>query len=223
MTTLTLEFSPELYERLRAEAERQGKPARDVVREWLVERLATSAPMSERERATEALRAAGLLTELSPEEKRRTARSTATLEEVGSALDRAGGKPLSGLGRSPARRPGTPSCWRRSRGSRRRSRPGIARPGASSRDEAIALLLEHHDAEYRITPLNRTIVSRAVSLTQNHRLRGYDAIQFATTLAANGSLVVASLPTLTFVADDEDLVTAAHVEALAADDPNRHR
>lgn len=95
MTTLTLELSPELYERLRTEAERQGKPAQDVAREWLVERLTTSTPMSER--ATEALRAAGLLTELSPEEKRRAVQSTATLEEVSCALDRAEGRPLSEL------------------------------------------------------------------------------------------------------------------------------
>ncbi len=41
--------------------------------------------------------AAGLLTELSPEEKQRAAQSAATLEEVRAALDRAGGKPLSEL------------------------------------------------------------------------------------------------------------------------------
>jgi hypothetical protein len=53
--------------------------------------------MTDRERATEALRMAGLLAELSPEEKQRAARSTATLEEVQAALGRAGGKPLSEL------------------------------------------------------------------------------------------------------------------------------
>jgi hypothetical protein len=50
---------------------------------------------SERERATEALRAAGLLTELSAEEKARAAQSTLTLDEARAILDRAGGKPLS--------------------------------------------------------------------------------------------------------------------------------
>jgi hypothetical protein len=54
-------------------------------------------PMSERERAIEALRAAGLLTELGPEEKQRAAQCTTTLEEVRAALDRAGGPPLSEL------------------------------------------------------------------------------------------------------------------------------
>ncbi len=96
MTTLTLELPPELYERLRAEADRLGKPAPVVARELLAERLPPPpAPPGERERTRAVLRAAGLLAELSPEEKERAAQSTATLEEVSAALDRAGGKPLS--------------------------------------------------------------------------------------------------------------------------------
>ena len=90
MTALTLELPPELYDRLRAEAERLGHPVEAVAQGWLAERLVAiggqtdaappaTAPMSDRDRATEALRAAGLLTELSPEEKARARRSTATL------------------------------------------------------------------------------------------------------------------------------------------------
>lgn len=102
MTTLTLDLPADLYERLRAEASRRGQSAEVIVWEWLAERLPPPAPapaggrpLSERERVREALRAAGLLRELSPEEKARAARSTATLEEVSAALDRAGGQPLS--------------------------------------------------------------------------------------------------------------------------------
>ena len=98
MAALPLELPPEMYARLRAEAER------------LVERLAEAplttpatgdrpspAPMSDRDRTTEVLRAAGLLAEPSPEMRRLAAESTMTLEEVSAALDRAGGKPLSEL------------------------------------------------------------------------------------------------------------------------------
>ncbi len=105
MTTLTLDLPTDLYERLRAEAERLGKPVATVAQEWLAERLDTPTPapredaapesLSDRDRSTAALRAAGLLTELGPEMKKRAARSTATLEQVSAALDRAGGKPLS--------------------------------------------------------------------------------------------------------------------------------
>lgn len=39
MTALVLDLPPELYARLHAEAERQGKPPESVAREWLNERL----------------------------------------------------------------------------------------------------------------------------------------------------------------------------------------
>ncbi|MGI8910781.1 MAG: hypothetical protein ACR2JR_09565 [Rubrobacteraceae bacterium] len=78
MTTLTLQPSPEQYERLRAEAKRLGKPEEELARDWLAERI--TPLMSERGRATEVLRAA---------------RSKATLEEAQATLDRARGKPLS--------------------------------------------------------------------------------------------------------------------------------
>ncbi len=99
MTRLTLELSPDLYDRLRAEAMRLGKPTEVVAREWLAERLAPPAPAppGERERAIEAVRAAGLLAEPSPYMLELAAQSTATLEEVQAALARAGGKPLSEL------------------------------------------------------------------------------------------------------------------------------
>lgn len=99
MAALTLELPPELYARLRAEAEGRGTSAEAVAREWLAERPAATPPdrLSDRDRMTEVLRAAGLLAELSPEEQRRAEQSTATLEEVRAALDRAGGQPLSEL------------------------------------------------------------------------------------------------------------------------------
>lgn len=98
MTRLILDLPPELYERLQTEADQQGKSAQDVIQEWLAERLAwPPAPPGERERAIEALHAAGLLAELSPEENVRAGQATMTLEEVRAALDRAGGKPLSEL------------------------------------------------------------------------------------------------------------------------------
>lgn len=33
------------------------------------------------------------------------------------------------------------------------------------RDEAVRLLLRHHETQYQITPLDREVVSRAMSLT----------------------------------------------------------
>lgn len=95
MTALTIELPPELYDRLRAEAARQGKPPEGVAREWLAERLLPSPQTDERERSIAAMRAAGLLAEPSPATLARAAHATMTLDEVSAALDRADGKPLS--------------------------------------------------------------------------------------------------------------------------------
>jgi hypothetical protein len=97
MTALTLELSPDLYARLRAEAERVGKRPEGVAQEWLTERLVAPAPASNRERARAALRAGGLLVEdpLGPAMRRRVEGAKITLEEVSADLARAGGQPLS--------------------------------------------------------------------------------------------------------------------------------
>ena len=95
MTAMTLELSPELYARLRAEAERQGKPPEGVAEAWLAERLATPTAPYDRERSIAAVRAAGLLVEPTPEELAWAETVDVTLEEVSAALERTGGRPLS--------------------------------------------------------------------------------------------------------------------------------
>lgn len=97
MTNLIVELPQELYQKLQEQARQIGKPPELIAGEWLAERLAAApAPMSERERAREALRDAGLLVEFTAEEQARAkAAVTMTLEEVQAAFARAGGKPLS--------------------------------------------------------------------------------------------------------------------------------
>ncbi len=86
----------------------------------------------------------------------------------------------------------------------------------------MRLLSRHCTAEYRLVAAKQGILDRAVDLTQRHRLRGYDAVQLVTALAANNTLLRIALPGLTFVAADADLVAAARAEGLGADDPNLH-
>ena len=95
---VALDMAPvDVYETLRGAAAQQGKPVEELAREWLTERSAGSLrkPATERERLRAALRAAGLLSELSESEKALAAQSTLTLEEARAILDRSGGKPLS--------------------------------------------------------------------------------------------------------------------------------
>jgi hypothetical protein len=104
--------------------------------------------------------------------------------------------------------------------ARHRAPGGITRP---ERDRAVRLLRRHALLEYRLVAITPAILNQALDLTQRHRLRGYDAVQLATALAANVALLAAGLPGLTFVAADGDLLAAARAEGLAADDPHLHR
>jgi predicted nucleic acid-binding protein len=88
------------------------------------------------------------------------------------------------------------------------------------RDDAVALFLSHCDAEYALVAINRSIIDRAVSLTQGHKLRGYDAVQLATALVTNETLSSAGLLRITFVAADEDLLAAAEAKGLLTENPN---
>jgi hypothetical protein len=47
-------------------------------------------------------------------------------------------------------------------------------------------------------------------------------VEAAAALEVKDSLTAADLPALTFVAADEDLVSAVQAEWLPSDDPNRH-
>ena len=103
MTSLTLELPSELVNQLHQAAERVGEPINILVAQLLAEQLnATTshaslhpAPIGERESARDALRAAGLWTELGPDAQRLASESNGTLEEVEAAFARAGGKSLS--------------------------------------------------------------------------------------------------------------------------------
>jgi len=97
MTVLTLELPTDLYDRLRRRADQLGKTPQQVAEGLLAQELAETpvGATREREHVTEVLRAAGLLTSLAPGEKEKAEATTVTLHEVQTALDRAGGKPLS--------------------------------------------------------------------------------------------------------------------------------
>ena len=90
------------------------------------------------------------------------------------------------------------------------------------RDVAVRLLVYHCVAEYELVPINRAILDRALLLTQQHRLRGYDAVHLASALAANAVLIAIGSPPLTLVAADRDLRDAAAQEGLAVDNPEDH-
>lgn len=96
---------------------------------------------------------------------------------------------------------------------------GISR---RERDTVVDLLARHCDTEYDLIATNPLVLDHAIRLTQQHRLRAYDALQLATALTANAALVAAGQTGLTFVAADVDLLVAARSEGLPAEDPNHY-
>ena len=100
--------------------------------------------------------------------------------------------------------------------ARHRAGTGLTR---RERDEAVALLLRHCEREYRMIALTPEVLGRAVELMQNHRLRGYDAVQLAAALVVNNSLIAAGQSGLIFITADRDLIQAATAEQLPAEDP----
>ena len=90
------------------------------------------------------------------------------------------------------------------------------------RDKYLKLFLKDADKRYEVVPLNSKITRAAINLTQEHKLRGYDAVHLATALAVNAELLRKQLPPLTFVAADDDLLEAAEAEGLPTENPNQH-
>lgn len=58
--------------------------------------------------------------------------------------------------------------------------------------------------------------------TIHHKLRGYDAVQLAAALELNSILLAAELAPATFVAADDELLSAAQKEGLLIANPNDH-
>jgi uncharacterized protein len=102
----------------------------------------------------------------------------------------------------------------------RRAREGSI--AAERADELMRTFLAHCTTEYRLVPIERITVNRAIVLIRQHYLRAYDAIQLAVALAVNEAVVGQGLPPILFVSGDNDLTTAARAEGLATENPNHH-
>lgn len=96
MTTLTLELSPHLLERLTVTAKQRQQPVEDLASSLLSESLtATSYPaMDERERVDQVLRESAMLVYLTDSLRARID-PTVHRADVIAALDAAGDEPLS--------------------------------------------------------------------------------------------------------------------------------
>ncbi|OGO40716.1 MAG: hypothetical protein A2Z03_02910 [Chloroflexi bacterium RBG_16_56_8] len=93
---------------------------------------------------------------------------------------------------------------------------------SSQYEDALTNLISDGQEQYRLVVVDKGVIDRAIQLARRRKLRGCDAIQLASALALNESLVEDNLPALTFVAADNDLIAAASGEGLATENPNLH-
>jgi uncharacterized protein len=84
------------------------------------------------------------------------------------------------------------------------------------------LLNRQFQREYVVIELNGAIAEDAQRLLDTHPLRGFDAIQLASALAANARMVAAGISPLMFVSGDVRLLNAATSERLMTDNPNNY-
>ena len=95
--------------------------------------------------------------------------------------------------------------------------PGGIAP--QQRDRALSRFLQDCDEHFLLLPVDRSVIGHAVELTQNHRLRGYDAVQLATALLASELLKSQDLSSPVFIASDDTLLDAAEAENLPIENP----
>jgi len=92
----------------------------------------------------------------------------------------------------------------------------------SNDDAAIALRSLESDLldVYLIVAIEKDHIASATDLATKHALRGYDAVQLATALAANYDVIESGGTSLVFVSADSELNTAAISEGLSVENPN---
>jgi uncharacterized protein len=75
---------------------------------------------------------------------------------------------------------------------------------------------------YLSVEITADLIASATDLATKHALRGFDAVQLATAVAANYDLIDNSRNPLVFVSADSDLNLAAIAEGLDVENPNDH-
>lgn len=94
----------------------------------------------------------------------------------------------------------------------------------SPKDAASALALFNYDLfnQYRIIEISPQLLNTATVLADQYSLRGYDAVQFATSLTLHKQRQAMNLSDLILVSADKELNAAAQAEGLQIDNPNDH-
>jgi predicted nucleic acid-binding protein len=92
----------------------------------------------------------------------------------------------------------------------------------TERNQLYASFMQDVERRYLTMAVSDDLLLLAAELTQQHLLRGYDAVHMAGAISLNHQLAVARLPVLTFVSADKMLCDVARAQGLKAENPNDH-
>ena len=90
------------------------------------------------------------------------------------------------------------------------------------RSDALSDFLLDCSEQYIIIQLDQKILIEAIQLFYRYPLRAYDAVQLASAIESNQTLIANSMPTLTFVCADQRLYNFAATEGLVVENPNNY-
>ncbi len=89
------------------------------------------------------------------------------------------------------------------------------------RDRMYRAFLQKSETDFKSLSLTAKIIRRAATLTQQHPLKAYDAVQLATAIDLNALFELEDFSSI-FVTSDKTLLQAAEAEGLQADNPLNH-
>lgn len=93
---------------------------------------------------------------------------------------------------------------------------------ASDANVAITAFRSQFRVGIKALRIGDAVVDDAMRLAQQHKLRGYDAIQLASALLIEARMTAQGVGPLTLISADEELNQAAIAEGLLIDNPNLH-
>lgn len=93
---------------------------------------------------------------------------------------------------------------------------------ATAATKSITRFRRNFAARFVKSDISDSLISDAIRLSELYTLRGYDAVQLAAALEANGERVLLGLSPLVFVSADVELNNAAQAEGLAVENPNNY-
>jgi len=92
----------------------------------------------------------------------------------------------------------------------------------AERESLITLFREDSKESYNIWPVTTDLYTSAGDLCRSHRLRAYDAVQLACTLALREYTLVHQVSELVFVCADVGLLDIAGAVGLRIENPNTY-